>query len=83
MELGKQGMESTEAPFFVDLVNDALLDKFPDYNFQSNTYRIYTTLDPNLQHDAAEAVRIGMEEADKLIAGGRRKIQAIPIRSAL
>ena len=69
MELAKQGMESTEAPYFVDLVNDTLLEKFPDYNFQSNTYRVYTTLDPNLQHDAAEAVRIGMEEADKRIKG--------------
>ncbi len=69
MELVKQGMESTDAPYFVDLVNDTLLEKFPDYNFQSNTYRIYTTLDPNLQRDAAEAVRIGMEEADKRIKG--------------
>ncbi len=73
MALAKQGMESTEAPFFVDLVNDTLLDKFPDYNFQSNTYRVYTTLDPNLQRDAAEAVRIGMEEADKRIKGRKKK----------
>jgi len=73
MELAKQGMESTEAPYFVDLVNDTLLEKFPDYNFQSNTYRVYTTLDPNLQHDAAEAVRIGMEEADKRIKLRKKK----------
>jgi penicillin-binding protein 1B len=73
LTLAKQGTESTEAPFFVDLVNDALLEKFPDYNFQSNTYRVYTTLDPNLQRDAAEAVRIGMEEADKRIKGRKKK----------
>src|SRR3984885_14710363 len=73
MDLSKQGMGSTEAPFFVDLVNDTLLEKFPDYNFQSNTYRVYTTLDPNLQNDAAEAVRIGMEEADKRIKGRKKK----------
>ena len=71
--LAKQGMESTDAPYFVDLVNDTLLEKFPDYNFQSNTYRVYTTLDPNLQRDAAEAVRIGMEEADKRIKGRKKK----------
>ncbi len=34
---------------------------------------MYTTLDPNLQHDAAEAVRIGMEEADKRIKGRKKK----------
>ena len=73
MVLVKQGMESTDAPYFVDLVNDSLLEKFPDYNFQSNTYRVYTTLDPNLQRDAAEAVRIGMEEADKRIKGRKKK----------
>ncbi len=73
MVLAKQGMESTEAPYFVDLVNDTLIDKFPDYNFQSNTYRVYTTLDLNLQRDAAEAVRIGMEEADKRIKGRKKK----------
>jgi penicillin-binding protein 1B len=73
VDLSKQGMGSTEAPFFVDLVNDTLLEKFPDYNFQSNTYRVYTTLDPNLQNDAAEAVRIGMEEADKRIKARKKK----------
>jgi penicillin-binding protein 1B len=73
MTLVKQGMDSTDAPYFVDLVNDTLLEKFPDYNFQSNTYRVYTTLDPNLQNDAAEAVRIGMEEADKRIKGRKKK----------
>jgi len=73
VELAKQGMESTEAPYFVDLVNDTLLEKFPDYNFQTNTYRVYTTLDPNLQRDAAEAIRIGMEEADKHIKARKKK----------
>jgi penicillin-binding protein 1B len=73
MAVARQGMESTDAPYFVDLVNDTLVEKFPDYNFQTNTYRVYTTLDPNLQHDAAEAVRIGMEEADKRIKGRKKK----------
>jgi len=76
--LVKQGMDTAEAPFFVDLVNDTLMEKFPDYNFQSNTYRVYTTLDPNLQRDAAEAVRIGMEEADQRIKGRKKKDPSYP-----
>ena len=64
--LSKQDSDTgSDAPFFVDLVNDTLADNFRDYDFQSNAYRIYTTLDPQLQHDAAEAVRIGMAEVDK------------------
>ncbi len=76
--LVRQGMDSAEAPFFVDLVNDTLIEKFPDYNFQSNTYRIYTTLDPNLQRDATEAVRIGMEEADQRIKGRKKRDPSYP-----
>ena len=76
--LAKQGPESMDAPYFVDIVNDTLMDKFPDYKFQSNSYRVYTTLDLNLQRDAAEAVRIGMEEADKRIKGRKKKDPKYP-----
>jgi len=76
--LTKQGPESMDAPYFVDIVNDALVDKFPDYNFQTNSYRVYTTLDLNLQRDAAEAVRIGMDEADKRIKGRKKKDPKYP-----
>ncbi|MBZ5609089.1 MAG: PBP1A family penicillin-binding protein [Acidobacteriia bacterium] len=78
MVLAKGIGEAAEAPYFVDLVNDALLEKFPDYNFQSNSYRVYTTLDMNLQRDAAEAVRIGMEEADKRIQNRKKKDPKYP-----
>ncbi|MGE5646892.1 MAG: penicillin-binding protein 1A [Acidobacteriota bacterium] len=64
-------MESTEAPYFVDLVNDELQSEFGDYDFQSSSYRVYTSLDLNLQHAAAEAVRIGMAEVDKRLARRR------------
>ena len=51
--------ESTDAPYFVDLLNDELQNKFKDYDFQSQAYRIYTSLDMQLQHAANEAVRLG------------------------
>jgi penicillin-binding protein 1B len=76
--LAKQGPETTEAPYFVDIVNDTLADKFPDYNFQSNGFRIYTTLDLNLQRDAVEAVRIGMEEADQRIKNRKKRDPKYP-----
>jgi penicillin-binding protein 1B len=64
--IAKSGSESSDAPYFVDLVNDSLLEQFQEHNFQTNSYRVYTTLDLNLQHDAAEAVRAGMKEVDEL-----------------
>jgi penicillin-binding protein 1B len=78
MALARGTGESAEAPYFVDMVNDTLLEKFPDYNFQSNTYHVYTTLDMNLQRDAAEAVRIGMDEADKRIKNRKKKDPKYP-----
>ena len=73
LALAKHSTESTDAPYFVDLVNDTLLDKFQDYDFQTTTYRIYTTLDLQLQRDAAESVRIGMEEVDKQLKPRKKK----------
>jgi penicillin-binding protein 1B len=71
--LAHSGMESTDAPYFVDIVNDTLVDQFEGRDFQTKPYRVYTTLDLQLQHDAAEAVRLGMAEVDKLIVGRRKR----------
>jgi len=59
------GTEAGDAPYFVDLVNNWLRQQFPDYDFQSANYRVYTTLDPNLQHAAVEAVQTGLAEIDE------------------
>jgi penicillin-binding protein 1B len=79
MELVRQtNLEATDAPYFVDLVNDTLQERFPDTNFQTSGDRIYTTLDLNLQRDAAEAVRIGMEEADGRIKHRKKRDPKYP-----
>jgi penicillin-binding protein 1B len=77
--------DSREAPYFVDLVNDTLSEKFGQHNFQERPYKIFTTLDMGLQRDAVEAVRAGMVEVDKAIDrlfkgqkmkdGGRPEVQ--------
>ncbi len=59
------GTEAGDAPYFVDLVNNWLRQQFPEYDFQSANYRVYTTLDPNLQHAAVEAVQTGLAEIDE------------------
>jgi penicillin-binding protein 1B len=64
--------QSVDAPYFVDLVDDDLQTKLQDTNIRSSAFRIYTTLDLNLQRAAAEAVRIGMQEVDQEIKKQRR-----------
>jgi penicillin-binding protein 1B len=66
-------VESTDAPYFVDLVNDELQDRFQDHDFQAASYRVYTTLDLNLQRAAAEAVRIGLQEVDAVVQRRRKR----------
>ena len=70
--MAKGAAQSVEAPYFVDLVNDALQSKFQDTDFRSNAFRVYTTLDMNLQRAAADAVRSGMELVDAQIKKQRR-----------
>ncbi len=68
MVVARQGIESADAPYFVDLVNERLADEFQDRDFQQSGSKIYTTLDPDLQRDAAESVALGMREVDAIIA---------------
>jgi penicillin-binding protein 1B len=64
--------QSTEAPYYVDLVGEELQSKFQDADFQSNAARIYTTLDMRLQRAAADAIRSGMQNVDEQIRKQRR-----------
>jgi penicillin-binding protein 1B len=64
LKLAPPNVEASEAPYFVDLVKDTLLSKYNERELNDNAYRIYTTLDPELQRDAAEAVEIGIKEID-------------------
>jgi penicillin-binding protein 1B len=58
--------ESSDAPYFVDLLNDDLEKRFPGYDFQAHSDKIYTTLDLDLQKAANEAVAAGMKEVDAI-----------------
>jgi penicillin-binding protein 1B len=62
------GVESSSAPYFVDMVKDHLLEQYSENDLQTQSFRIYTTLDPNLQSAAAIAVQNGMLQVDKLLA---------------
>jgi penicillin-binding protein 1B len=73
LKLVGEEVGSSDAPYFVDLVNDELQTEFQDHDFQDSSYRVYTTLDMDLQRDAVAAVRLGMAEVDGIIK--KRKSQ--------
>jgi penicillin-binding protein 1B len=65
--------DSADSSYFVDLVNDTLQQKFPAMDFQDGGYRVYSSIDMDLQKDAAEAMRLGLKEVDELIARRHKK----------
>ena len=75
---------ASEAPYFVDLVKEQLLEKYSEEDLTSQNFRVYTTLDLQLQRAAAEAVRIGLAEVDERLAAlrrGRRRGKTSPADS--
>src|SRR5205807_5788846 len=64
LKLAPQNVEASDAPYFVDLIREQLLSKYAEDELNGEGYRIYTTLDPNLQRVAADAVDIGIHEVD-------------------
>ena len=63
LKLAPQDIDASEAPYFVDLVHEQLSQRLGDTT-QSGTLRIYTSLDPDLQKAASEAVTAGMLDVD-------------------
>ncbi len=64
--------ESSDAPYFVDLVNEDLDKRFPTTDFQQQSARIYTSLDLDLQRFANEAVANSMKDVDALARKQKR-----------
>jgi len=65
--VNNQNVEGLEAPYFVDMVRDQLLTQFSERDLISQSYRIYTTLDLDLQKAASEGGRLGIGEVDQAL----------------
>ena len=76
------GLEGSTAPYFVDMVKDHLLDRFSEAELLSQSFRVYTTLDPELQRAASDAIDFGVKNIDgqlaKRYARWKKEGQAVP-----
>jgi penicillin-binding protein 1B len=72
LHLSAASVDASEAPYFVDLVRDQLVQKLGERDFNAESLRIYTSLDPDLQREATAAVESTIhvvdEQVDKLHA---------------
>ena len=64
LKLAAPNVEASDAPYFVDLVRDTLVGRYNEREMNEQGYRIYTTVDPDLQKAAAQAVNAGMKLVD-------------------
>lgn len=76
IKLAPTDVDASEAPFFVDLVHDQIVQRIGDYDSGHSSLRIYTSLDPELQKAAAAAVETGMRHVDELVRAKHRKDDA-------
>ena len=67
LKLATQSVDANEAPYFVDLVRDQIVQKLGDAEYNHQGLRIYTSLDPQLQAAASDAVNDGMKRVDELV----------------
>ena len=73
LKLAPPNVEASDAPYFVDMVRDQLISKFNEHDLNDQSYRIYTTLDPELQKAAAQSVEMGIKLVDEQVKKMRTK----------
>jgi penicillin-binding protein 1B len=64
----------SDAPYFVDYVQDWLIKKYGDEGLALSKFKVYTTLDMDLQRAAYESIQEGMTSLDALLAKRKHPI---------
>ena len=67
LHLSAQSVDASDAPYFVDLVREQLIQKLGERDFNREGLHIYTSLDPDLQRVATSAVESTMHIVDEQV----------------
>ncbi|MBN1569796.1 MAG: PBP1A family penicillin-binding protein [Acidobacteria bacterium] len=82
LNLVSAALGASLAGHFVDMVKDDLLERFSETELNAGSYRIFTTLDSDLQRAGMEAADKGLKNIDTLLAKTyerwRKKGEAVP-----
>jgi len=73
LKLAPPNVEANDAPYFVDLVREFISSRYGDKEVNEQQYKVYTTLNPELQKAAAEAVEQGIKLVDQQVTKLRTK----------
>jgi len=80
LDINAGAFDAGEAPYFVDLVRDQLISRLGDPDYNAQGLRIYTSLDPQLQQIAQDAIASGMKEVDDLVTARHERLSRIAAR---
>ncbi len=75
LHLVSPAVGGTRAAYFIDMVKDDLLERFPENDLTSESYRIYTNLDSSLQLAATQAIEWGMKNVETLLASRNARLR--------
>ncbi len=81
LQLVPGAFDAGEAPYFVDLVRDQLIQRLGDTDYNQQGLRIYTSLDPQLQQLAQDAVADGMKQVDQTITERHARLLRLAAKS--
>ncbi len=73
----------SEAPYFVDYVQDILTENMVQVALGRSRYKVYTTLDMDLQRAAFESLRDNVAALDEHFAQGKRGIPPGTVQASL
>jgi penicillin-binding protein 1B len=73
----------SDAPYFVDFVQDQLVEKYGDAAWTRSRFNVYTSLDKDLQQAAFEAIQTGVTDLDALLAKRKPPIQPGVVQASL
>ncbi len=73
LHLTPGSVDASEAPYFVDLVHEQLVQKLGERDFNREGLHIYTSLDPDLQREATAAIDSTIHVVDERVDKLHRK----------
>ncbi|HET9942801.1 MAG TPA: transglycosylase domain-containing protein, partial [Terriglobia bacterium] len=84
LKLAPMKVDTSHAPYFVDYLRESLLKDFDEDSLNNDALRVETTLDPDLQRAAVDALVKGLKDVNTVIADRykRRKTPPSPMPEA-
>lgn len=72
--VARRVVANADAPYFVDFLQKELQTAFPGTELSSQSLRIYSTIDMDLQHAAERSVRDNLAALDKIVPDKKTKL---------